>query len=300
MKIIFLEPIIEYKVWGGTKLRDIYNYPIEQDNAGEAWLVACFENKSNYILNSDGMSLYEFYNTNKEFFNYYDKEYPLLVKIIDAKKDLSVQVHPDDAYAKSKNYPYGKTECWYILDCKEDSTIIYGHNANDYKELKKMIENKQWENLLNEQPIKKNELYYIPSGTIHAIKSDTLLFELQQSSDITYRIYDYDRLDENGKLRELHLNDALNVINFDNYILNKANAHHDFLVDTNFFKLIKLVNREYTEYHFPDVNWLQATVIKGFGTIDGTYNLKKGDTFLVAHNHKFSLNGELTLLISYV
>lgn len=294
-KIIFLEPIIEYKIWGGTNLSK-FGYKIKKNNAGEAWLIACFKNKSNKILNLENQNLYEFYKNNKYFFNFYEGEYPLLTKIIDAKDDLSIQVHPDDSYAKENHNSFGKTECWYILDCNKDSSIIYGHNAKDKNELTNLISNKEWNKLLKETKIKKDDFYYIPSGTIHAIKKNTLIFELQQSSDITYRLYDYDRL-ENGKPRDLHINESIDVITFKDS--SNSNQHDNFLVDNHFFKLIKIINNGVQEYQFKEANWLQCTVIKGIGLIDNYY-INKGSTFIIEHNYKFTLKGELILLISYV
>lgn len=294
-KIIFLEPIIEYKIWGGTNLSK-YGYNIEKNNAGEAWLIACFKNKSNKILNLENQNLYNFYQTNKYFFNFYEGEYPLLTKIIDAKDDLSIQVHPDDEYAKQKHNSFGKTECWYILDCNKDSTIVYGHNAKNKNELINLINNKEWNKLLKETKIQKDNFYYIPSGTVHAIKKNTLIFELQQSSDITYRLYDYDRL-ENGKPRNLHIEDSINVITFKNS--STPNKHDNFLVDNNFFKLIKIYHNGTKDYEFPEANWLQCTVTEGKGLIDNYY-INKGSSFLIQKNHKFTLKGELVLLISYI
>lgn len=294
-KIIFLEPIIDYKIWGGTNLSK-YGYNIEKDNAGEAWLISCFKNKSNRILNLENQNLYDFYQNNKSFFNFYEGEYPLLTKIIDAKNDLSIQVHPDDNYARHNHNSLGKTECWYILDCDKNASIIYGHHAKNKEELVKLIEKKEWNKLLKETKIKKDDFYYIPSGTIHAIKKNTLIFELQQSSDITYRLYDYDRL-ENGKPRDLHVNQSIDVITFNESSV--QNKHDNFLVYNNFFKLIKINNNGIKDYYFPEANWLQCTVIDGKGLIDNYY-INKGSTFLIAKGYKFKLKGELILLISYL
>ena len=124
----------------------------------------------------------------------YGKEFPLLIKIIDAKSDLSIQVHPDNAYAKEhENGSLGKTECWYILDSEPGTQIVIGHHAKDKEELMQMVEEKRWKDLIREVPVKKGDFYQIDPGCVHAIKGGTVILETQQSSDITYRVYDYDR-----------------------------------------------------------------------------------------------------------
>ena len=138
--------------------------------------------------------------------------FPLLIKIIDAKDDLSIQVHPDDDYAKvHENGSLGKTECWYILDCKKNATIVIGHNSRTKEELSRMIHEGKWSEFIREIPIKKGDFLQIDPGTVHAIKGGTLILETQQNSDITYRVYDYGRL-SNGKPRELHIDKSIDVI----------------------------------------------------------------------------------------
>lgn len=138
--------------------------------------------------------------------------FPLLTKIIDAREDLSIQVHPDDAYAKEhENGSLGKTECWYIIDCKENASIVLGHHAKDKQELETMIRNGRWADFIREVPVKKGDFFQIEPGCLHAVKGGIRILETQQNSDITYRVYDYNRLSD-GKPRELHLRQSLDVI----------------------------------------------------------------------------------------
>ena len=144
------------------------------------------------------------------------KEFPLLIKILDAKDDLSIQIHPNDEYAaKHENGSLGKTECWYVLDCEPGATIIVGQRAKDRVEAAQMIEEGRWDDMLNVLPIHKGDFFQIDSGTVHAIKTGTLILETQQSSDVTYRLYDYDRPGTDGKLRPLHIEQSLDCIDFD-------------------------------------------------------------------------------------
>ncbi len=158
-EILFLEPVFTHNIWGGTKLREEYNYDIEGDDIGECWGVAAHDNGNCKIKNgsSAGKTLAELWKDSRELFgNAAGERFPLLIKIIDAKDDLSIQVHPDDTYAaEHENGSFGKMECWYILDCQDDSSLVIGHNAKDKKELEDMIENKRWSDLIREIPVKK-------------------------------------------------------------------------------------------------------------------------------------------------
>lgn len=196
MKPIFLEPIEKKLIWGT-----------------EQWVISAHKNGDCNIL-GDKHTLSSLWKNHPEYFGRTDSfgVFPLLTKIIDAHDDLSIQVHPDDDYAfKNENGSLGKTECWYILDAKPDATIVIGHNAKSTEEVKSMISNHQWSDFIREIPVKKGDFLFIEPGTVHAIKGGTLILETQQSSDITYRVYDYDRL-QNGKLRQLHVKQSIDVI----------------------------------------------------------------------------------------
>ena len=215
MEILKITPVFKEMIWGGNRLKEEFGYDIPSDKTGECWTVSAHPDGEGRIADGkyEGMLLSELWNSHRELFgNYPSDRFPMLVKLIDANADLSIQVHPDDAYAAEHEAgSYGKFECWYILDCKEDATIIIGHNAKTKQELREMIEQDRWSELIREIPIHKGDFFQINPGTVHAIKAGTLLLETQQSSDITYRLYDYDRL-QNGKPRELHIEKSLDVI----------------------------------------------------------------------------------------
>ncbi|TPB32722.1 mannose-6-phosphate isomerase, partial [Burkholderia pseudomallei] len=151
------------------------------------------------------------WSNHKELFgNMPGDKFPLLTKILDANDNLSVQVHPDNEYAKeNENGELGKTECWYIIDCDDDAEMIFGHNAKSKEELEYMISNNKWSDLLKRVKVNKGDFFYVPSGTIHALCKGTLVLETQQNSDTTYRVYDYDRVDSNGNKRELHVDKSI-------------------------------------------------------------------------------------------
>lgn len=215
MELIFLKPYMKEVVWGGTRIQKEYGYMSNSDHIGEAWLVSANENGLSKVINGKykGLSLKELWDKHREIFGEELKGvFPLLIKYIDAKDNLSIQVHPNDDYARVvEQQPNGKAESWYILDCDRDSDILIGHNAKNKEEFKKYIDNKEWDKLLRIKKIKKGDFFNIPAGTVHAIRKGTLILETQQNSDITYRLYDYDRL-QNGKKRELHIKKSIDVV----------------------------------------------------------------------------------------
>ena len=198
--LIFLKPLFHNKIWGGRRLAEEYGYDIPEGAVGECWAISAHPNGDCEVASGafEGNTLSELWASHRELFgNAEGDRFPLLIKILDAKDDLSVQVHPDDTYAaEHENGSLGKSECWYILDAKENGDIVVGQNASSKEEFAAMVEQGKWSELLNYVPIKAGDFFRIDPGTVHAIRTGTLILETQQSSDITYRVYDYDRLGE--------------------------------------------------------------------------------------------------------
>lgn len=282
--ILKLKPSFKEKVWGGDKINKIFGYNTS-NHIGEAWGISAHKNGSSTIIDGPykGLRLRELYNRKKNLFGHYPKdEFPILVKIIDANDDLSIQVHPDDAYAKERENSLGKTECWYILDTEKNTNIIIGHLAKTKEEFIEHIKNHTTESILNRFPIKAEDSFNIYAGTVHAICKGTLLLEVQQSSDITYRIYDYDRL-SNGKLRDLHIDKALDVIPFPDKPLSKEKP-------LNLFDYHILYNQntvEHTAHKFGDYLF----IIDGNGYINNK-PISKGDFLMVSSLDDYQLSGE--------
>lgn len=307
--IMFLEPVFKEMIWGGNRLKEDFGYDIPSDNTGECWAVSAHTNGDCTVKNGpyQGEKLSSLWNNHRELFGNLEGDvFPLLVKIIDAKADLSIQVHPDDAYAKkNENGSLGKTECWYILDCDKDGSIVIGHHAKNKEELKEMITDKKWKDLIRVLPIKKGDFFQIEPGTVHAIKAGTLILETQQSSDITYRLYDYDRL-SNGKPRELHIDKSIDVIqcphidiNTDRKLLTLDHAQVEELIKSRFYSVdkIKINGKQTIEQTAP---FTIVSVIAGQGTLDET-ELKKGDHFILPAGYgEYVLDGTLELIISYI
>lgn len=213
--IIYLDPVLKETLWGGERLAGEYGYAAPGTKIGECWAISAHGNGDCVVREGvyQGKTLSRLWKEAPFLFgNRTEKEFPLLVKVIDAKEDLSIQVHPDDSYASEhENGSLGKTECWYILDCKENASLVIGHNAETKQELEDMVEQERWNELIREIPVEKGDFIQINPGTIHAIKGGIVLLEIQQSSDVTYRVYDYDRLMD-GKKRQLHVQQSLDVI----------------------------------------------------------------------------------------
>ena len=309
-EILFLDPVCTHNIWGGTRLREDFHYPVEGDDLGECWGISAHPNGDGPLRDCGfrGMKLSELWKKHPEVFGNVDSDrFPLLIKIIDAKDDLSIQVHPDDDYAKvHENGSLGKTECWYILDCRENATIVIGHNARTKEELSQMIHEGKWSEFIREIPIKKGDFLQIDPGTVHAIKGGTLILETQQNSDITYRVYDYDRLSY-GKPRELHIDKSIDVITVPaKSAADSVKSVADLPVNTlnelyacKYFHIYKIdVSGKMTyEQNAPFMN---MTVTEGNGIVNGQ-PLKKGDHFILPNGFgTVELQGSMQIIASTI
>lgn len=307
-KILFLEGKFSEKIWGGSKLKDLYSYPIPSDKTGEYWAISGMEGESSTILNGEfkGKSLREVYKDKPELFaNPNEKEFPLLVKIIDAADDLSIQVHPDDEMAKRLENSRGKTECWYILN-ENPASIIFGLKVDYKDEAIRLIDERKWDELLKEVPTKKGDFFFVRAGTVHAIKKDSLILEIQQASDITYRLYDYDRRDDKGNLRDLHLEkskEAIKIFDEEDRIQNLSGTGYEGrnLTSNEYFEVREFKTNSQAKFE-RQKPYLLESVIEGAGEIeiDGkVYTIKKGDFFLITNYAKdYKITGKLTIIES--
>ncbi|MFS0783147.1 mannose-6-phosphate isomerase, class I [Bacillus sp. 1P06AnD] len=309
---LFLQPVFKERLWGGTALRDRYGYEIPSELTGECWAVSAHPQGLSIILNGSfaGKSLKELWEEHPGLFGHpKEKMFPLLTKILDANMDLSVQVHPDDAYAKAhENGELGKTECWYVIDCKEDAELILGHTARTREEWKRQMSEGNWNELLQRIKIKPGDFFYVPSGTVHALCEGTFILETQQSSDTTYRIFDYHRKDEEGNIRELHLDKALDVIKIPQSIVGidpveekREHAVITTFIESDFFSVYKWEMTGCASFEKLGTYTL-CSVIKGEGTLKHgfkEYSLKKGDHFILPANFgNFMVEGLLELIVS--
>ena len=293
------EPILKEKIWGGNKLQTLLNKDIKEANAGESWEISGVKGDISVIANGNlkGQNLQSVLSNYKEdlvgkrVYSVFKDEFPLLIKFIDAQDDLSIQVHPGDELAKERHNSFGKTEMWYVIDSDEGAELISGFNRDLDKEtyLEKLNNGKITE-ILNSEKAKSGDVFFIPVGRVHAIKSGILLAEIQQTSDITYRIYDWDRVDNNGNGRELHTENALDALDFKKYekykteysivknerILLKKSPYFE----TNLFELNQNKKLSYDNLD----SFVIYMVMSGEVNIkfeDGNLNAKKGETVLI-------------------
>ena len=288
--ILFLKPYFEKKPWAGEELNKIYECP---SGTGEAWIVSGYNKKSSTILNGiyKGKSLRWVYLNHPELFGENEeKEFPLLLKLISAGDDLSVQVHPNDDYALKTKNQLGKFECWYFLDENKASDAILGVNVKNALELKMVLEQGKIEDYLIKKNICNGDLAVITPGRVHALRKGSFILETQESSDITYRLYDYNRKPE----RELHIKDSLNVVDYDNetkiiYPFNKKSAYK-----SSHFDLVKYDISKHLTYT-PDT-YLICYVLDGKGILNNEYEVKKGDAFIITKGEKTTLEGNATVM----
>ncbi len=271
----------------------------------EEWIISSHKNGMSFINNGEykGLSLEEFYKNNKELFGIDDEEFPLLIKIIDAKDDLSIQVHPDDDYAKANENSLGKSESWYILDTN-NSDIVVGQTARSKEEMALAIKEEKVMDKMNVFNINKGDFFYIKPGTVHAIRKNTKLLEVQQSSDITYRLYDYNRLGDDGKLRELHIDKSLDVIDY-----NDSDISQDFklIEENNDYSVTELANNDLFNVLKIDLNneinidkkdkYYMLILVEGSATInDKDLDLNEG--VLVLKDTEIKIKGDGILILA--
>ena len=310
---IFLEPVFQQRIWGGSKLEDYFNYTIPTNTTGECWGISAHENGPSIVKNGPlkGKTLTDLWRDSRELFGgEAGEKFPLLVKILDANDDLSVQVHPNDDYARvHENGELGKTECWYVIDCDEGSHLILGHRAKTKEEFVSLVEKGEWDRLLKKVSIKPGDFYYVPSGTIHAIGKGALILETQQSSDTTYRVYDYDRTDDNGNKRALHVRQSIEVSTIPHQ---EAVTEETLVVEDGLTKK-KIVQEDYfTVYHCQlegsytsvmEHNYMLVSIINGEGTIcvmGNEFPIVKGDHFILpASIEEYELKGKAEFILSH-
>ena len=311
------EPILKDRIWGGTKLKTYLNKPIASEITGESWEISTVENDVSTIANGvfKGKSLNELINDFPEqvlgtkVFEQFGKQFPLLFKYLDAREDLSIQVHPNDELAARRHNSFGKTEMWYVMQADDEARLIVGFKEkSSSEEYIKHLENKTLLSILDTKKVKKGDVFFLETGTVHAIGAGTVIAEIQQTSDITYRLYDFDRVDANGNTRELHVDLALEAINYD-----KVEAQKEYLKIENTSN--EVVDCSYFTTNFIPLNG-NLNVNKNqnsftvYMCVDGDFELilneekysyKKGDTVLIpASLTDFQLSGKGSLLEIYI
>lgn len=309
VNLIRIEPVFHEKIWGGRKLETEFGYTIPDGPIGECWAISAHPAGDCHVRDGAyaGMLLSSLWTEHHELFGAAEGDrFPLLIKFLDAAKDLSIQVHPDDAYAaEHEGGSLGKCECWYVLHADPNATIVVGQRAKSPEEFARLVEEGRWSELLNEVPVHAGDFFQIAPGTVHAIKGGTMVLETQQSSDITYRVYDYDRVQADGTKRELHLQKSLDVIDFGAKPITSGRVSAP---TTNGITQLVCCPR-YTVWHVRATGtatlsspktFYCASVIEGTGRASG-HELRKGDHFIVPAGYgTLRLEGDMQLIVSTV
>lgn len=311
------EPILKERIWGGTKLKTVLNKPITSDITGESWEISTVEKDVSIVSNGvlKGKSLNELIDEFPEavlgtkVYAQFGKQFPLLFKYLDAREDLSIQVHPNDEMAKNRHNSFGKTEMWYVIQADADARLLVGFKEKSSpKNFTQNLKNKTLLNILDTKKVQQGDVFMLDTGTIHAIGAGIVVAEIQQTSDITYRVYDFDRVDANGNKRELHIDLALEALNYNKIeaqrLYSKTKNVSNEVVDCKYF----------TTNYIPLDGVIQIHKNKNSFTVymcvDGSFQLTvdresflyhKGDTVLIpASLIDFQLSGNATILEIYI
>ncbi len=310
---IKLNPYVSETIWGGKKLIEEYGVKTEKNNAAEGWMLSCHEAGSSVVANGEfaGKPFADVVKENpvlcgKNADNF--KDFPILIKFIDAMDNLSVQVHPTKEYCEKTGRGQSKTECWYIIDAEEDAYLILGFEDKiTPEEFKKAIENNTLTDYVSKVPVKKGDFFFIESGTLHAICKGILLAEVQESSNTTYRIYDYNRVGNDGKPRELHVEDGAAVTKLEKYSQpdfckggNLDTPERRLLADCPLFKVWKLDLDGEISGNADENSFVSLLIMDGNGTLDvcgETVSLTKGESiFIPANAGEYKINGKMEII----
>ncbi|MGN0406077.1 MAG: type I phosphomannose isomerase catalytic subunit [Bariatricus sp.] len=313
MSILKLKPSCKDYLWGGSRLKEEYGVEYDGDVLAEAWELSCHPDGPSYIMNGTyaGKTLQQYIDIEgKEVLGTHCRrfrDFPILTKFIDAKDNLSIQVHPDNRYALKNEGQYGKTEMWYVMDAGKNAFLYYGFKREVSKEeFARRIQEDTLLEVLNAVPVQKGDVLFIESGTIHAIGKDILIAEIQQNSNVTYRVYDYGRVGKDGKKRDLHIEKALAVTNRVPIIKDKSSYPH--VADCDYFTVDKLnldgkVMKK-MEGNVSEESFASILILDGEGTISNageTLEFQKGNSFfLSAGSGSYTVEGTCDALITTI
>jgi len=311
---LLLTPVFKERVWGGSKIEKLLGCKSFGGSVGEAWILSDHPEGKSSVANGEfkGRSLSDVMAIKPEWFSGQKLDrFPLLIKLLDSEDYLSVQVHPDYEYAReNENGESGKSECWYVLDCKPGSEIILSHNAKSKEEFLQLVSEQRWDDLLVRIPVKAGDFFYIPCGAVHALGKGLTLLEVQQNSDITYRIYDYDRQGLDGNKRQLHIDKAVDVISFGSAIsgtepftVEEENIVKTVLLDCSDFVVEKWeINGLFKPKPFN--RFLSLSIVDGEAKINyggEEITVTTGSSILIpAGMGGYEIDGNIIAIVSYV
>jgi len=302
MELVRLKPATKDYIWGGTKLKNI-GKECDTDKLAECWELSMHPDglckidsgidKGKYL--KDVITKADL-GTNIEKFSFF----PILIKLIDANNKLSVQVHPSDEYALREEKSYGKSECWYVLEAEKDAGLYVGFKKDtNREEIGEALRNGTILEMLNFFKVKPGDHFFIEAGTIHAISNGVVVMEIQQNSNLTYRLYDYNRLGNDGKPRELHIEKALNVIDYKAYHQEKNDNTSHLIAKCKYFSSFLYTSKELKGISTDSTSFATMTIIKGFGKVNNL-EAKLGDTFFLSTNIFVENSGDFEFILTKV
>ena len=306
-ELIFLDPVCLPKIWGGSRLQELYGRPPSGERIGECIAISGHPDADCRVRGgSFGQTpVSALWRDHRDLFGGVGGDsFPLQVKFIDACEDLSVQVHPDAAYARKHGLDEAKNECWYVLGPDQSKRIVIGHNAASRDELARLVSEGRWDELLSQREMHEGDFFFIPAGTAHCILAGSLIYEVAQSSSTTYRLYDYDRVDVDGRKRDLHIEQALAVLKVPDVpvvtapsTVVRGDASDTLFIRNEYFSLRKWDVRSATVFPVEEP-FLLAGVVEGSGLVNGAH-VARGDHFIVPNAVRIlEITGPVSLMVT--
>ncbi|NLC96504.1 MAG: mannose-6-phosphate isomerase [Erysipelotrichaceae bacterium] len=305
-QIVKILPYFEPRIWGGKRILENFNYETDVYPVGEVYNVVALRQGADCKVEGFNLTLSKLYDLYPDWFDCDTKELPIRVNLLDPLADLSIQLHPNDEYATKHDASRGKPEAWVILDTPPNGRIAFGHNAKTKEQFEKWATNNEWDKLLKYLTAKKDYFIDIPSGTLHAIGKDVLTYNVSRNADLTYRLYDYDRIDKTtGKKRKLHIekvfdnvlipDESKGFVWFDPYYKNGCKIF-EYWDEPGLYTLNRIIVEEIGFFEFDRFMFL--TCVEGFGTINNI-NINKGETLLIPSGiNQLEIKGNLDIFLA--
>lgn len=308
MGVLFFKAIPRPAIWGHTKVRDFFGYDDFPEGIGQSWSFSAQDGEglSTVCIKGGfkGKTLKELWEKHQELFGHPGEDFPVIISLVGPEDDLSIQVHPDDEHAQKIGYKRGKNEAWFFIESDPGASIVYGQKTKNKEELQEMINQDKWDDIYKKYPVADGDFVYLPAGCLHAMGKGNVVYEIQQSTDITYRFYDYHRKDKDGNERQLHVKQSIDVttVPYKPYDLAKQveetieNGTRKELVSSNYLTLNKYDMTGYNKVK-NDKPFQLVSIIEGQGTVEGK-EVRKGDHFVVCSDQKeVDFDGTMTVMI---
>ncbi len=304
--LLFTKPIPRPAIWGGTLLREYFHYPDFPEGIGQSWSFSAQEGngKSNVIVGGpfDGKTLLTVWQQSPELFQSRWNRFPVIISLVAPEDDLSIQIHPNDAIAAEAGYSSGKNEAWYFLEAQEGASIVYGQRTKNLAQLRQLIMQDRWQDIIEYMPVRQGDFVYLPAGMLHALKKGSVVYEIQQATDVTYRFFDYHRKDAQGQERPLQLEQAIHCVDFS---LTQNAVHRPMhVMASNAISITEFIKNESFCVRKYEVNGTEAmhfdhyellTCVAGEGTLNGN-SVHIGESCLVTVDSTVGFTGNMVIM----